>query len=83
MLGALRHEPHALRHEPQSRNRLVLILCNLENQSYIKVNLIIYRACGSRRNAITGPARFPIQEECASGQEQRCSGSRDRHSTGG
>ena len=40
------------------------------------------RHCGSRRNAITDH-RNPTQEECASGQEQMCSGSRDQHSTGG
>lgn len=38
--------------------------------------------CGSRRNAITDH-RNPTPGECASGQEQMCSGSRDQHSTGG
>ncbi len=39
------------------------------------------RHCGSRRNAITDH-RNPTPEECASGQEQMCSGSRDQRSTG-
>lgn len=38
--------------------------------------------CGSRRNAITDH-QTPTQEECASGQEQRCSDSKGRHSTEG
>ena len=41
------------------------------------------RNCGSRRNALTESACFPTPGECASGQEQMCSGSRDQHSTGG
>lgn len=39
--------------------------------------------CGSRRNALTESGCFPTPGECASGQEQMCSGSRDQHSTGG
>ena len=39
------------------------------------------RHCGSRRNAITDH-RNPTPEECASDQEQMCSGSRDQRSTG-